>query len=590
MNDDPRNISNGHEIPAEGYCDQPYVVVNDDGSWTCVMTTGRGEEGDAGQHVVSTRSVDHGRTWTDCVDIEPGDGPEASWGMPLRIPETGRIYAFYTYNRDNLRSLLMGNGARTERVDSVGVYAYRYSDDHGRSWSAERFEIPMRPFQIDLENAYGGRVLFHWGVGKPFLHMGRVYLAFSKVGVLGKGFFEKNVGALLMSPNLATEMDPHRHEWETLPDGDEGLTTPPGGGPIAGEFNVTPMNDGSLYGTYRTMDGYPCHVYSRDGGRTWSPPEYMTYTPGGKRIKNPRAANFVRRLSNGHYIYWFHNNGGPVLTSLPNAECRTYHFRNPVWMCGGIERDGFIYWSQPEVILYDDNIDSRISYPDFVEADGRVFVTETQKRIARVHELDSSLLKGMWAEAGEPNCPNADDAVLRVSTPGEAPIAPMRCFFESGGVTLHVVVTFDDVLPAQILLDSRNPEGVGILLRTTDAGSLSLDLTGHLATSSDGPRCGLTKAVWESDPGLLQPRHRHCVTFMVDFGPKIVSVMVDGVLCDGGEERQYGWGRFHPNLCEARGAPIVRVASGLNGQLHRLCVYDRCLRTAEVAAIHAASR
>jgi len=39
---DPRNIRTGHVIPDEGYCDQPYVVVLDDGTWLCTMTTGPG--------------------------------------------------------------------------------------------------------------------------------------------------------------------------------------------------------------------------------------------------------------------------------------------------------------------------------------------------------------------------------------------------------------------------------------------------------------------------------------------------------------------------------------------------------------------
>ena len=27
------NITTGHEIPSEGYCDQPYVVKSPDGTW-----------------------------------------------------------------------------------------------------------------------------------------------------------------------------------------------------------------------------------------------------------------------------------------------------------------------------------------------------------------------------------------------------------------------------------------------------------------------------------------------------------------------------------------------------------------------------
>ena len=29
------DIRTGHEIPSEGYCDQPYVVVLSDGTWLC---------------------------------------------------------------------------------------------------------------------------------------------------------------------------------------------------------------------------------------------------------------------------------------------------------------------------------------------------------------------------------------------------------------------------------------------------------------------------------------------------------------------------------------------------------------------------
>src|SRR5690349_12105486 len=88
---DPRDIRTGRPIPDEGYCDQPYVVITDDGHWLCVMTTGKGVEGQHGQHIVSVRSADQGRSWSAPVAIEPADGPEASWAMPLKVPG-GRVY------------------------------------------------------------------------------------------------------------------------------------------------------------------------------------------------------------------------------------------------------------------------------------------------------------------------------------------------------------------------------------------------------------------------------------------------------------------------------------------------------------------
>jgi hypothetical protein len=94
---DPRNIRNGWEIPNEGYADQPYIVKTDDGAWLCVLTTGPGAEGQGGQHVITTRSADHGKTWSEPVAVEPSDGPEASCAVLLKAPY-GRVYVFYNHN------------------------------------------------------------------------------------------------------------------------------------------------------------------------------------------------------------------------------------------------------------------------------------------------------------------------------------------------------------------------------------------------------------------------------------------------------------------------------------------------------------
>ena len=88
---DPRNIGTGSVIPDEFYADQPYIVKTNDGAWLCVITTGPGAEGSGGQHVVSRRSTDRGKTWENAVDIEPNDGPEASYAVMLKA-NSGRIY------------------------------------------------------------------------------------------------------------------------------------------------------------------------------------------------------------------------------------------------------------------------------------------------------------------------------------------------------------------------------------------------------------------------------------------------------------------------------------------------------------------
>ena len=388
VSNDPRTLANGFEIPSEGYCDQPYIVKTQDNAWLCVMTTGRGHEGQHGQHIVATRSFDLGKRWSPSVDIEPADGPEASWVMPY-ITRYGRIYAFYTYNSKNIRGVLFGNGETCNRVDTLGEYAFKYSDDGGRNWSARRGSIPVRETEIDRRNPYGGTIRFFWGVGKPICCGDSLYLGFSKVGKFGEGFMEISEGWFLRCGNIETERDTEKLHWETLPDGETGLCSP-GAGTVCDEANLTVLSDGTLFATCRTTEGHPVEAWSRDGGHSWTS-GYMRYAPDGPLVCNPRGPNFVRKLESGPYagkfVYWFYNN-----------QARGYDpgSRNPVWLAGGVEQDSpagkVLCWGRPEVVLYDMDLHAAIGYPDFIEEGERLFVSETRKTVARVHEIPPWLL------------------------------------------------------------------------------------------------------------------------------------------------------------------------------------------------------
>ena len=391
----PVDFQTGWEIPSEGYCDQPYIVQLGDGNWLCTMTTAPGNEGQNGQHIVSTRSCDQGRSWSPLVDIEPSKGPEASWVMPY-LTSYGRVYVFYTYNAANMRSVFGGGN----RVDTLGEYAFKYSDNGGLSWSKKRWYIPVRETAIDRNNPYQGKVRFFWGVGKPIRHKGGMYLGFSKVGKFGSGFLEQSESWLLRCGNIESEQDPNKLKWETFPDGDFGLKSPEG--PIAEEMNLTSLSDGSLFCTYRTVAGHPCHAYSRDDGRSWTEAAFMTYQPGGKPVNHPRAANFVRKIEEGpyagRYIYWFHNHGG-----------RDYQGRNPVYLLGGVEYDSpegkVIHWGEPVAVLYDEDPEVRISYPDFIWENG-LYITATQKTVARVNRVPDVLLRTLWEDGSDAVTPD----------------------------------------------------------------------------------------------------------------------------------------------------------------------------------------
>ncbi|MBP7049936.1 MAG: exo-alpha-sialidase [Phycisphaerae bacterium] len=582
---DLRNIRTGWEIPTETYADQPYVVKTDDGAWLCVLTTGPGREGGRGQHVVSLRSTDGGRTWSKPVDIEPTDGPEASYAVLLKVP-SGRVYAFYNHNTDGLwqvkADLPPYRAGRCTRVDTLGYFVFKYSDDHGRTWSQKRQPIPVRAFQIDRENPYGGEVRFFWNVGKPFTHDGSAYVPLHKVGRFGYGFIGRSEGVVLKSPNLLTEDDPKKVSWETLPDGDIGLRSPAGGGPIAEEQSFAVLSDGSFYCVYRTTDGHPACSYSRDGGHTWSEPQYARYADG-RPIKHPRAANLVWKCRNGKYLYWFHNHGG-----------RTFDDRNPAWLCGGVEADSpegkIIRWSQPEIVLYDDDPYIRMSYPDLVEDANEFFLTETQKDIARVHPVQRDLLEGLWAQF-ENRSVVTKDLILDLPHEGRplqskirAPRPPAFLGRDAnrtdqgskdllGGFAIDLWVTFESVSPGDVLLDSRTEGGRGLCLQTTDHGTVEIVMND-----------GSTENRWDCDRCLLQTGRLHHIVVNVDGGPKIITFVVDGRLCDGGESRQFGWGRFSPNLRDVYGNDMLLIAPRLTGSIHRLRMYSRYLRTSEAIA------
>jgi hypothetical protein len=300
-------------------------------------------------------------------------------------------------------------------------------------------------------------------------------------------------------------------------------------------------------------------------------------------MKHPRAANFAWRCSNGKYLYWFHNHGG-----------RDYENRNPAWLCGGEEVDSpegkIIRWSQPEIVLYDDDPYVRISYPDLIEEDGQLFLTETQKNTARIHLIEPALLEGLWTQF-EPATVASDGLILSLPTetggmPEQITMPPLLAFTQRDntlpnygalqtrqGFTLDLWLCFDDLTPHQIVFDSRGTDGKGVLLRTTEHETLELVLND-----------GRTAHCWDCDRGMLSAGKRQHIGIIVDGGPHIILFVVDGRLCDGGECRQFGWGRFSPHLYDVNGADTARLAPSLHGQLESFHVYNRALRVSEIIA------
>ncbi len=554
--DDPRFFDNGVLIHLNGYNDQPYITQLKDGSWLCVVTTAEGEENDPDRHLATFRSFDQGETWERAGDyIEPPEEMrQPSWATLFTTP-FGRVYSFYNIN---------------PKEGQVAPYVFNYSDDNGETWNEYR-KMPRR------DTAFEERfpLVRGWSVDQPVVMGDRVFVAYSKYQQAPERHGE---GWIFTSDNILTERDPDKVRWEMWPEGDHGIRND-ALGTLQEEHNLVPLNEeDGMYVAFRTLEGYVGDAYSRDGGRTWEEPQFTTYADGERRIKHTRALARVWKTSNGKYLMWIHNHDGRDSAPPRNKD------RNPAWLVGGIERDGRIYWSEPEVLFfgYIFKHDAGMSYPDLVEEEGSYWISATDKEAARIHKVDNALLDALWRQHERAEVPNdglvaeAEGEALKKPVEIDGPL-PVR----EEGMSVSLDIEWDDFPPGTVLLDGRDEKGAGFRLFVTKEGTLAIGL--------NNGRFG-SDVTWDTDAGLLVPGQRHRVTFTVDGQPRLITVMIDGRMQDGGEPRQYGWTFFTPKLEDiGPGAPL-RVAPDYVDAIHRVRLYNRPLTTSEAVGMDRADR
>jgi hypothetical protein len=108
---------------------------------------------------------------------------------------------------------------------------------------------------------------------------------------------------------------------------------------------------------------------------------------------------------------------------------------------------------------------------------------------------------------------------------------------------------------------------------------------------------GRTENRWDCDPGML--RWGRCITSSPSsMAVPRSSASSSTVLNDGGEARQFGWGRYSPHLrgvggsevresdeqergAEATRTDTLQIGPGLDGEILALRIYARPLLTSE---------
>jgi hypothetical protein len=108
---DERFIPNGEFIHDGGYCCQPYCAVLPDKSWSCTMTFNDRSwaEGSPGQHMIATRTTDHGKSWSEFVAVSEYSNTSTSgggaYGSILASDDGSRLFSIFIYNSQNVSHL-----------------------------------------------------------------------------------------------------------------------------------------------------------------------------------------------------------------------------------------------------------------------------------------------------------------------------------------------------------------------------------------------------------------------------------------------------------------------------------------------------
>ena len=351
-----------------------------------------------------------------------------------------------------------------------------------------------------------------------------------------------------------------------LPEGDHGIRAPAFGS-VQEEHNMVAAGRTATVLRLSHDDRLPVPQLQPRRRPDLDAPEQVTYTPGGRKIKNPRACPKLWRTADGQYLLWFHNHSGRILRG-----------RNPAWITGGRPRRPHPLVAAGDPALRPDAaIAHELSRPGRA---GRPLLGHRDAEDDRPRPRDRPHAARRAVEPGARQTVARRGLVLDLDREqiraGNAKLPEKLDLRQTGGLTLDAWLKLDDLAAGQVILDNRDAAGSGFALTTAADGALRIELTSDKVNAS-----------WDSDPGVLRRGKLHHVVCTVDAGPRIVTFAIDGVLCDGGAARQFGWGRYDGELTELAGSGRLQLAP-LKGELQRVRLYSRYLRTSEaVANFHA---
>ena len=276
-------------------------------------------------------------------------------------------------------------------------------------------------------------------------------------------------------------------------------------------------------------------------------------------VKHPRGPLSPKRQPNGLILMTYYNTA-PLGAFASHMKVND---RNNMWLTVGHEitlknGDKTVQWTQPELALYERDHTRGHGYPDVItDLDGQVYITETYKSKpmseAKTHTVDMHMLNLLYTQTtinatvetninqnltaktsrltqALPNF-NTYNTVqygmsldLWLATPVSLGVPSSSSSSSSAAVLPTVLVDattlLNDTVTVGLLVHSFSTNGTVMLTMQDD--------TGGVVQFQTDPVCSRRLLDAKSSP--------HHVGILVDGGPKMVSFVVDGKLCDGGTD------------------------------------------------------
>ena len=616
-----------------------------------VITGGPSSEGGKGERILSLYSDDDGATWSNPTQLEPNTSLTNAYAT-ITMNKNGRIYAMYNFNLKNISTL--PNGDSLSRNDELGYFVFKYSDNGGITWSDNRFIIPYNNTFIDYHNSWNGSVDIMWCVDQTkYDYNYNLYYAFTKIENYPQNPPESIW--VVSSNNIWDEMNVSNVKWDMYPNNGLGITGINNSDThVAEEPHILVLSTGFAV-VFRTDLGYLGCSYSKNEDSLkykWTESNYCKYynynsNSSGRRSNKSNRGNVKGEEISGDYSYSYNysysysyryvkNPRGPITPKqvLANSnlmnETRyimlynnnggtSYEYRNPLWLVSGKEYfDNIlniteIVWSQPEIILYNSKTQNneRFGYCDIIQfynlnsKELNIYFTETNKTVARLHKISQNLLKYLVNQFDLSINPadfnvslifsnvngsntiannNTQNLIPSFNTSSTAQTPP-----ENLGFSIFLLLSkHNNSKAGDIILEYTNQDvGMKLIVANNDLQiEIQLfDVKGNNFTFTTDMDC----TNYLVGDGYAM----HGFGIVVDGNARIVTMFVDGYLCDGDGDgdstgnQLFGWSWLPDSLGNLNnGQTKLNVGLTYHGEIVKGYWFQRQLLTSHMVAFY----